>query len=71
MIDLKEIKKLSVDERILIVEEIWDSIAEVSSSEGKLTKEQEDEVSRRIDLHESGQGKTYTWEEVKKKLNIE
>ena len=33
MIDIKEIKKLSVEERILMVEEIWDSIAEDTTSE--------------------------------------
>ncbi len=63
-------KELSVEERILIVEAIWDSIAEDNSSGTKLTKEQEVEVIRRIDLHESGKSKTYTWDEVKEKLDL-
>ena len=70
MIDLKEIKKLSVEERILMVEAIWDSITEDNSEVINLTKDQEAEISRRIDLHESGEGVTYTWDEVKKKLDL-
>jgi putative addiction module component (TIGR02574 family) len=70
MIDLKEIKKLSVEERILIVEAIWDSITEDNSTPINFTKEQEAEITRRIDLHESGEGVTYTWDEVKRKLDL-
>ncbi|MFM7487736.1 MAG: addiction module protein [Cytophagales bacterium] len=69
MVDLKQIKELSVEERILMVEAIWDSIAE-ETTENFLTQEQKKELDRRIDLHESGKGKTYTWEEVKAKLNF-
>jgi putative addiction module component (TIGR02574 family) len=69
MVDLKQIKELSVEERILIVEAIWDSIAE-ETTENFLTQEQKEELDRRIGLHESGKGKTYTWEEVKAKLNF-
>lgn len=72
MVDLKEIKLLSVEERILMVEAIWDSIAEDSDSSDVdfLTEEQKKELDRRIDLHESGKGKTYTWDEVKARLKM-
>jgi putative addiction module component (TIGR02574 family) len=71
MIDLKEIKKLSVEERILMVEAIWDSIAEDAGSEVTLTPDQEAELDRRIAIHESGKGKTYSWDEVKSNLGID
>jgi len=72
MVDIKEIKLLSVEERILMVEVIWDSIAEDSDSSDVdfLTEEQKKELDRRIDLHESGKGKTYTWDEVKARLKM-
>lgn len=69
MVDLKEILKLSVPERIEMVEAIWDSIAE--SNEIKpiaLTDEQEQEIDRRIERHERGEGKSFSWDELKSKL---
>lgn len=70
MVDIKEIRKLSVQDRIEMVEAIWDTIAEDSLLGGSLTKDQEVEISRRIDLLESGQTKTYSWEEAKRKLSL-
>lgn len=69
MVDIREIKKLSVDERIEMVEAIWDSIEnDTIGAHVSLTKEQEDELERRIKRYESGESKTYTWEEVKQRL---
>lgn len=63
---LHDILKLSVAERILLVEEIWDSIANESHLEtGALTTIQRKEIERRLALYKSGQTKTYSWEEVK------
>ncbi len=70
MIDIKEIRKLSVDERIEMVEAIWDSIAEDTLNAGKFTIEQEEEVIRRMTLIEAGEAKTYSWDEAKKKLSL-
>jgi putative addiction module component (TIGR02574 family) len=70
MIDITEIKKLSVDERLEMVEAILDSIAEDTHKTGSITKEQQEEVIRRIDLIESGEAKTYSWEEAKRKLSL-
>lgn len=69
MIDINEIKKLSVEERIKLAEAIWDSIDE-DSGDWDLTEEQKRELDRRLDLIESGQAKMYTWEEVKQHLNL-
>ena len=61
------IDRLSVAERILLVEEIWDSIAEeVNSSE--LTPAQKDELDRRLAAMESDPQAGSPWEEVKARL---
>lgn len=50
MINMDEIRKLSVEERIRLVEDIWDTIA--ASPEGlELTEAQRSELERRLDLH--------------------
>ncbi len=43
---VEQIKKLSIPERILIVEDIWDSIA-LSNDELSLTKDQKAELNHR------------------------
>ncbi len=70
MVDINEIRKLSVEQRMEMVEAIWDSIAEDSKFAGKLTDAQEAEIGTRIDLLESGQSKTYSWEEAKRMLSL-
>ena len=56
----RQIKKLSVAERIILVEEIWDSIAEENEA-FKLTKAQKAELDRRSKSFAGGR----TWEEIK------
>lgn len=66
MIDINEIRKLSVEERILMVEEIWDSIAhDTSSEELKISEEEKQEIIRRLENHKLKNQKTYSWDEVK------
>lgn len=65
MVDVKEIIELSIPERILLVETIWDSIeADTSSNAIPFTDEQINEITRRLDSYERGESKTYTWDEV-------
>jgi putative addiction module component (TIGR02574 family) len=54
------IKKLSIAERILLVEEIWDSIAKENEA-FKLSKRQKAELDRRSKSFTQGR----TWEEIK------
>jgi len=56
----KQIKKLSIAERIILVEEIWDSIAKENEA-FKLSKEQKKELDRRSRTFSQGR----TWEEIK------
>ncbi len=56
----KQIKKLSLPERILLVEEIWDGIARDNES-FELTPSQMEELDRRSKSLSQGR----TWEEIK------
>jgi putative addiction module component (TIGR02574 family) len=58
------IDKLSVAERIILVEEIWDSIAEENAAK-KLDDGQREELARRNAEYEAKPQELYTWEEVK------
>ena len=63
----KEIQKLSVAEKIILVENIWDSIADEHSNE--LTVEQKLELDKRIELIDSGQAIFLSLEEIKDRFN--
>ncbi|MDB5284244.1 MAG: putative addiction module component [Bacteroidota bacterium] len=56
-------KNLSVPEKILLVEEIWDSIAE--DSKIKVSKEQQKLLEAREKDVLEGKVKTKKWEEIK------
>jgi putative addiction module component (TIGR02574 family) len=64
---LSEMLKLSVSERIQLVEDIWDSIA-VEPDAFPLTKEQRAELDRRITDAEANPGVGTPWSEVKARL---
>jgi putative addiction module component (TIGR02574 family) len=51
MISLDEIRKLSVEERIQLVEDIWDTIAALPE-EVPVTDSQKAELDRRLAVHE-------------------
>ena len=55
------IERLSVEERLALVEELWDSIAEATP----LTSAQHAELERRLAEHEANPGDVISWEEVK------
>jgi len=61
-------KKLSISERILLVEEIWDTIAEENEA-FELTEPQKRELDRRLESARSnanhGRAIGRTWEEIK------
>lgn len=69
MINLKEIRQLSISERILMVEAIWDSIEEDSmKAPMPVPQEQEEELHKRITRFEKGESKSITWPELKQRL---
>ncbi|MFT5396510.1 MAG: putative addiction module component (TIGR02574 family) [Gammaproteobacteria bacterium] len=62
--DLKnEISKLAVTEKISLVEDVWDEIAE-SNVELPLPEWQKKELDRRLALYEAGKAETREWNEV-------
>jgi putative addiction module component (TIGR02574 family) len=58
------IERLGIEERLTLVEELWDSIA-ADSSAVPLTKAQRDELDRRIADHEANPNDVVPWEEIK------
>ena len=60
----EEAKKLPVAERIALVEEIWDSIAEENGC-FELTDSQKEELDRRIQSFHENPRAGRTWEEIK------
>jgi putative addiction module component (TIGR02574 family) len=55
------IEQLSVEERIALVEELWDSIAEATP----LTEAQRAELDRRLAEHEASPEDVVPWEVIK------
>lgn len=60
----EEARKLSVPERILLVEEIWDSIAEDNGC-FELTEHQKAELDGRLASFQANPSQARTWEEIK------
>lgn len=58
------IDRLDVEERLALVEELWDSIA-AGSAAIPLTEAQRAELDRRIAEHEANPDDVVSWEEVK------
>ena len=59
------IDSLSIDQKIRLVEDIWDNIAEHHAESIELTDEQKTELDRRIADYESIPSNVIPWEEVK------
>jgi len=58
------IERLGIEERLTLVEELWDSIA-ADSSAVPLTEAQRTELDRRIAEHEASPDDVVPWEEIK------
>ena len=62
--NLSDILRLPVDQRIKLVEDIWDSIA-VESGAVQLTSAQRQELDRRIEDYKNDPSGNIPWEEIK------
>lgn len=58
------IKNLSVSERILLAEEIWDSVAEENKS-FVLSSSQKEELERRLESFNQNPNAGRNWEEIR------
>ncbi|HKG24184.1 MAG TPA: addiction module protein [Thermomicrobiales bacterium] len=65
-----EILKLSVVERLQLVEEIWDSLTE-EASDMPLSDELKRELDRRLALHRANPESAIPWEHVRAELEAE
>jgi putative addiction module component (TIGR02574 family) len=61
-----ELMKLTPEERIELVEDLWDSIASVANP--PLTDQEKDELERRLEDHRRDPSTAVTWEELKADL---
>jgi putative addiction module component (TIGR02574 family) len=64
---LERAKELPVPERVKLVEDIWDSIAEESEAVN-LTPAQMSEIERRLEQHRLHPEDAVPWEEVRDRL---
>jgi putative addiction module component (TIGR02574 family) len=58
------IDRLSLEERLALIQEIWDSIEEVQQA-AALTPAQETELKRRLAAHRANPGNVIPWEQIK------
>lgn len=61
------IDKLSVDERLQLLDEIWDSIS-AEPDQLPLTEEQKCEIDRRLQAYEANPDGVVPWEEVQARI---
>ena len=60
-------RKLSIPERLELVEDIWDSIAQDAEA-FPLSEEQKTEVDRRLEAHRRDPESAIPWTEVRREL---
>ncbi|MDR3696988.1 addiction module protein [Mucilaginibacter sp.] len=66
MLQLKEILDMSVEDRILMVEKIWDSI---DRAQIETPNTHEKELDRRLDRYEKGETTFTNWESIRNELH--
>ncbi|MFW5760107.1 MAG: addiction module protein [Cyclobacteriaceae bacterium] len=64
---MQDILKLSVPERILVVEAIWDSIAE-NDEQVELSAETKQLLDERLEAHKKNPEEGSSWDEVKARI---
>ncbi|MFG6463811.1 addiction module protein [Roseateles sp. DXS20W] len=67
-IDLAELRKLSVAERIQLAEDLWDSIALQPAQVPGVSDAQKQELQRRLQAHEQDPSAAVPWEQVHAEL---
>ena len=67
--DLQALFSLSVAERIELVEELWDSVADEAQAQ-PLAAHELAEIRLRLREHQAGPADVVPWDEVKNKLGL-
>jgi len=65
-----DILKLSVSERLELIETLWESISD-ASTEIPLTEVQRRELDRRLDRYAASPPRLSTWEEVQARIEAQ
>ena len=66
---LEQITHLSIEEQIVLVERVWDNIAEDKRTQNlEISPELEAELARRLLLIQTGQTQFFTWNQVEKNI---
>lgn len=55
-----------VNERL--IDEVYEKMVSFLDKEGYLTKEQEEELNKRVTRHKKGKSKSYSWPEAKERI---
>jgi putative addiction module component (TIGR02574 family) len=66
-ITVNDLLELPVSERLQLVEDLWDSIAEVPEA-NELSKAQRDELDRRLNAYHDNPESGSRWMEVKERI---
>ncbi len=67
MISLPEINKLSVSERLDLLENIWESLS-LEDAVPELTDAQKLEVDKRLAAHDANPSRSRSWAEARERL---
>ena len=67
ILDIPEIEKLSIPEKILLVEDLWDKIS-FEESAVPVPESHMRELDRRLARHKSGPGELLSLDELQKKI---
>ena len=67
LLDQLNIRDLSIEERIQLVGEIWDSIAE-DEGEFELTEAQREEIDRRLASLRANPDQVISWKDIKARI---
>ncbi len=65
---VEQIKKLPIPDRIRLVEDIWDSIAEAPPEAFEFTSADREELHRRLAAHLADPDSGVSWERVRTRL---
>jgi putative addiction module component (TIGR02574 family) len=65
---IDDFRKLTIPERIQLVEDIWDSIATESPDSLELSPSQRLEIRRRLRAHQADPSSSIPWEQVRAEL---
>lgn len=68
-VDVDALRRLSVAERLQLVEDLWDSIAQEAPDDAfPITPEVAAELDRRLTEHEADPGAAIPWPEVRRRI---